>query len=904
MLLFCISLFVISDVWAEIIVASPSRGNAPNINYLHPNGAESTLVSWGAFRGQYTKGITRMATGDVDGNGTTDIVLIDPVTLSDGTSVPLTFMNIRIYDGTGNTRYAFRFDDPHVVEGLEVAVGDVDDDRRGEIVIASDSSVPGNNVFVLKVLDSGRLQEYQSYRSYFVPGKTKLGLGDVDRNDHVDVVLADPFRLADGQRIPRRHQNLRVIDVSTGSHFSTRLADDRFIEQGGFAVANIDGILGAEIIIAGDSHRISGENISIWRLMTNRHPQRRHGFRGYFSAGTTILAVGNASRTGGKQIVLAEPFRLADGQEIASDHNNVRLYNSSGHEYAFRHEDPGFVAGSGIAVGWIVGPDYTYIGTEDADEIYFGQCASCRYPWLLVCRKTGNRIDRKELPLGRGTLKIDGRGGNDYIQAVHKSERFTRDERLNCDFGDFNALPFAVVEIIGSSGNDCLIGSEGTQTLRGDRGNDYLSGYAGNDSLYGGHGNDYLVGDQGNDELRGEEGNDILQGGTGRDLIDGGRGRDTFRCRFAATPNPDYDGTDHPTDCQDQVPFYPVGIENQERRDPYQQWAFLTYCRNGTIHHHLTTSNQQLLLRDRAAGANLLLESGGTLRAVEHKQYPDTCGPASLNIVMEHMGLANHSSVASEPRDLDGGGTDTVDLGYHLSQEHIMHLCYQHFRQGNQEGWSDAMAQFMDGDGLLDITLPNTNSSKSDAGFGDFYEIRYDLGNNSRNVRYTPPTNTTTGQVDNWILHGKACGDSGLIHVAEQFPYGPRIDVRSVSTAYGAGRDFVSLEHLQAVIRGFIDAGIPIVVGMESGGHFNTLIGYWNNTDGFWIYTADPLDGWGRPFYAKPMRWRKIRLNDDALPNGADVVVSMILYGHGTGCRHGGWAANIDRRFGSSLLCP
>jgi hypothetical protein len=183
---------------------------------------------------------------------------------------------------------------------------------------------------------------------------------------------------------------------------------------------------------------------------------------------------------------------------------------------------------------------------------------------------------------------------------------------------------------------------------------------------------------------------------------------------------------------------------------------------------------------------------------------------------------------------------------------------------------------------------------------GSWYEIPYDIGE----VTYDGATATTAGRVQSWIEEGPACGttgvggtERGLPWVANQYPRAGVPDAYPVSTSLGAGKNFASLHHLQSVIAGYIDHGVPIVVGVENGGHFNTVIGYWERSDGFWIYTAEPLDGWGRPYHRKPMRWRKIKLDTDVLPEGTGVLSGMILFGHGASCRNNGWAAKIDRAY-------
>jgi hypothetical protein len=281
----------------------------------------------------------------------------------------------------------------------------------------------------------------------------------------------------------------------------------------------------------------------------------------------------------------------------------------------------------------------------------------------------------------------------------------------------------------------------------------------------------------------------------------------------------------------------------------------------------------------------------GEPRGVSHKQYGATCGPASLNIVMEHLGLANHGTPVAGSVDLDGGGAGR-DLGYHLSMEHLMYVGYKRYRALGRPGWAAAIPGFMDAGGVLDTTL---------AGAGAFYQIRYDLGA----VDYNATTGVTTGQLERWIENGPAvgtdcsgagCREAGLPWVANQFPLAGHADAIPLNAETG----FASLDHLKAVIKGLVDNNLAAVVGVDDGGHFNTLIGYWQQSDGFYIYTADPLDGWGQPFYLKPMRWRKIKLDAAALPSGAASLVMLMPFGHGQSCS-GGWASQLDATYGATL---
>nr|CBH36734.1 hypothetical protein containing FG-GAP repeats [uncultured archaeon] len=303
----------------------------------------------------------------------------------------------------------------------------------------------------------------------------------------------------------------------------------------------------------------------------------------------------------------------------------------------------------------------------------------------------------------------------------------------------------------------------------------------------------------------------------------------------------------------------------------------------------------------RRAGAVNVFYSDMPLHTT-HKQYGPSCGYTSLNMVLEYLGLADHSQRLFYSRDLDEpanpvdgsewGAGRAVDVGYLLSMEHIMYEAF-HKARADDPNWfySDRYPNaFMDGNGRLNTI---------DGGNGSFYEIQYNIGH----VVWNPATGTATGQVQKWLEHCPGVGFERLSYVANKYSHGVE-DARGLGTTLGSGGNFENISHLKAVIKGFIDHDIPLVLAVENGGHYNALIGYWESGDVFYIYTADPLDGWARPFYSKPMRWKRLRLTPDALSEGAAVVSGMILYGHSeSSCVSGGWAREIDSRFHSDILC-
>lgn len=226
-----------------------------------------------------------------------------------------------------------------------------------------------------------------------------------------------------------------------------------------------------------------------------------------------------------------------------------------------------------------------------------------------------------------------------------------------------------------------------------------------------------------------------------------------------------------------------------------------------------------------------------------------------------------------------------------------------HERRQRKPGWTEN-DNFMTAGGLLNTDNATLGWMPGDHE-GWFYEITYDIGN----VDWLGATGQAIGPVQKWLKHCGGVGwedneqQIGLPYVANKFSGGMN-DARPISTTIGKGGNFKSFSHLRAVIEGFINHGIPMVIAVENGGHFNTLMGYWQLGSTFYIYTADPLDGWGRPFYKKPMRWRRIALNANMLATGTGTVVGLMPYGHAVKAGVGAsWAQQIDDKYDSNILC-
>lgn len=103
-----------------------------------------------------------------------------------------------------------------------------------------------------------------------------------------------------------------------------------------------------------------------------------------------------------------------------------------------------------------------------------------------------------------------------------------RPQNARCDMGayEYTACLKAVVNRVGTLGNDTLKGTSGPDVFLGLAGKDRIKGLGGKDRACGGKGNDSLIGGAAADWLDGAEGADRLFGGAGADRLVGGRGND------------------------------------------------------------------------------------------------------------------------------------------------------------------------------------------------------------------------------------------------------------------------------------------------------------------------------------------------------------------------------------------
>jgi glucose/arabinose dehydrogenase len=169
------------DGVADVITATQA-GVAPHVKVFDGR-TLAELASFFAYAPGYLGGV-QLAAGDVTGDGVPDIVT--------GTNLGVG-PHVKVFDGkTFAEVRSFLAFDPGYLGGIRVAVGDVNHDGFGDLIVAA--GVGGNGH--VRVLSGNGLAELASFLAY--PGATLpdgvwVGAGDVDGDGRAEVLTGTSF---------------------------------------------------------------------------------------------------------------------------------------------------------------------------------------------------------------------------------------------------------------------------------------------------------------------------------------------------------------------------------------------------------------------------------------------------------------------------------------------------------------------------------------------------------------------------------------------------------------------------------------------------------------------------------------------------------------------------------------
>ena len=162
----------------DAVAVGPDDGGVPRVKVIDPVTGED-IAEIQAYEDAFRGGV-RTALGDITGDGVNDLVIAPGV--GGGP-------RIRIVDGaTGDTLRDFFVYEPTFTGGLYVALGDVTDDGRADIITGTGNG-GGPRVRVLDGADLGRtvLRDFLAYEGTF-RGGVLVAAGDIDGDGKDDVI--------------------------------------------------------------------------------------------------------------------------------------------------------------------------------------------------------------------------------------------------------------------------------------------------------------------------------------------------------------------------------------------------------------------------------------------------------------------------------------------------------------------------------------------------------------------------------------------------------------------------------------------------------------------------------------------------------------------------------------------
>ncbi len=158
---------------AQVIIGA-GPGGSPEVHLIEPGGTRTVPIFDPTFLGGAS-----VTLGDVNGDGTVDII---------AGAGPGGGPQVRVFSGTDLSELAnFYAFDPSFSGGVRVASGDVNGDGRSDIIVGADAG-GGPHVRVFSGVDLSELASFYAFDPAFTGG-VSVAAGDVDGDGLADIVI-------------------------------------------------------------------------------------------------------------------------------------------------------------------------------------------------------------------------------------------------------------------------------------------------------------------------------------------------------------------------------------------------------------------------------------------------------------------------------------------------------------------------------------------------------------------------------------------------------------------------------------------------------------------------------------------------------------------------------------------
>jgi len=288
----------------EMEAVGADQGGGPHVKVFDErNGHER--FSFMAFDPAFHGGV-RVAMGDVNGDGTADIV---------AAAGPTGGPHIKVFDGIdGHLVTQFMAFDPNFRGGVNVAVGDVNGDGFDDIIVGADAG-GGPHVKVFSGADGSVLQSFMAFDLSFTGG-VRVAAGDLNFDGLIDVITGSGVNGG---------PHVKAFNAEDNSLLQSFIAFNQNFRGGVFVAAgDINGDGMAEIVVgsgAGMNARVAVFNPASGTLSSSFSPYAPN-----FSGGVRV-AVRDADDDGHADIITGPGqgggphIRVLNGENHASMHD-------------------------------------------------------------------------------------------------------------------------------------------------------------------------------------------------------------------------------------------------------------------------------------------------------------------------------------------------------------------------------------------------------------------------------------------------------------------------------------------------------------------------------------------------------------------------------------------------------
>ena len=323
---------------AGIYAVGAPAGALPLVN-VYQTGNPTPILTIQAYNNNFSGGV-RVATGDVNNDGTDDIFTI---------AGPGGGPHVKIFNGVnGQVLHEFMaYDTAYRGSGF-LASGDLDNDGHDDLVIGTDIG-GGPHVKVINGSDFSEDFSYFAYNPTF-RGGVRVSVGQVDADPALEIITAAG---------PGGAPHVQVYDSQSKSYEQSYFAYDRSFMNGIYiATGDTDGD-GRDEIITGAGQG-GGPHVKYHDLIDDRDEASYFAYAPSLTSGVYVASASSSFRIGYDDVITA-PASLGSG--------NIRVYDDHGdlHEEFFDHQDDGDSSNDND------GPDDENDGSDDDSRINDGR---------------------------------------------------------------------------------------------------------------------------------------------------------------------------------------------------------------------------------------------------------------------------------------------------------------------------------------------------------------------------------------------------------------------------------------------------------------------------------------------------------------------------------------------------